>query len=285
MDLEELLNKRGIPFKKTNNRNEILITCTSGLHQDTNASLSFNLEKGIFNCWSCGFRGSIQKFLKSIGETAYIDFDSKQPYRIRKLKDKIQAKIEVNELSLPEDRRIYMEEFRGIDAAIFREFNAFTTNEMGLTDYLCIPVYQRGKLKFVEGRLLRDLPNQPKYYRRPAKVSVSDILFPLDKIKNTNHVILVEGIFDVINMWKIGYKNTLCIFGTTNFTKKKAEILDNIGITRVDIMMDSDASGQKAAEKIAELLDARNIYARIITLPKGVDPGELTREQAERLLK
>ena len=86
-------------------------------------------------------------------------------------------------------------------------------------------------------------------------------------------------------MWKIGYKNTLCIFGTTNFSKKKVDILDNMGVTRVDIMMDSDGPGQKAAEKIAELLDSRNIFSRIITLPKGIDPGELTKEQAERLLK
>lgn len=285
MDLQELLTKRGIPFKKTNNPHEILVSCTSGLHQDNNASLSFNLEKQIFNCWSCGFRGGTSKFLQSIGETTFVDFDSKQPYKIKKLKAKLQAKIEVDELKLPDDRRIYMDEFRGIEATTYREFNAFTTNELGLTDYLCIPVYQHGKLKFIEGRLLRDLPSQPKYYRRPAKVVVTDVLFPLDKIKNTNYVILVEGIFDAINMWKIGYKNTLCIFGTTNFNKKKAEILDNMGITRVDIMMDSDASGEKAAEKIADILDSRNIYARIITLPKGVDPGELTKELAERLLK
>lgn len=285
MDLVELLNKRGIPFKKTNNPYEILITCTSGLHTDNNASLSYNLEKHIFNCWSCGFRGGAVKFLQSIGENAIIDFDSKQPYRIKKLKEKLQAKLEVNSLKLPEDRRIYMDEFRGIEAATYREFAAFTTSEMDLTDYLCIPVYQHGKLKFIEGRLLRDLPNQPKYYRRPAKAVVSDVLFPLDKIKNTNYVILVEGIFDAINMWKIGYKNTLCIFGTTNFTKKKVDILDNMGVTRVDIMMDSDAAGQKAAEKISELLDSRNIFSRIITLPKGIDPGELTKEQAERLLR
>jgi len=285
MDLPELLTLRGIPFKKTNNPYEILITCTSGMHDDKNASLSFNLEKNIFNCWSCGFRGGITKFLQSIGEVQYLDLESKQPYRIKKLKDKLRAKVELDDIKLPDDRKIYLEEFRGIDAEIYRQFQAFTTNEMELTDYLCIPVFQHGKLKFIEGRLLRDLPNQPKYFRRPAKASVSDCLFPLDKIKNTNYVILVEGIFDAINMWKIGYTNTLCIFGTTNFGKKKLDILDNMGVTKVDIMMDSDAAGVKAAEKIAELLDSRNIFARIIKLPPGIDPGELSKQQAERVLK
>lgn len=285
MDLIELLNKRGIAHKKTNNPSEILIGCTSGTHSDRSPSLSFNLEKNIFNCWSCGFKGGINKFLESIGETQTIDFTSKQPYKIKKLKDKIQAKIETNDITLPEDRRMFTEPFRGISAETYKEFRAFTTNEYGLVDYLCIPVFQHGKLKFIEGRLLKDLPNQPKYYRRPQKAVVSDCLFPLDKIKNTSYVILVEGIFDMINMWQLGYKNTLCIFGTTNFNKKKLSMLDNLGVTRVDIMMDSDLPGQKAAEKIAELLDSRYIYSRIITLPTGIDPGNLTKEQAERLLK
>lgn len=285
MELVELLEKRGVPFKKTNNPYEILITCTSGAHDDKNASLSFNLEKNIFNCWSCGYSGGINKFLQSIGERELLDVDSKQPYKIKKLKEKLRNKVEQEDIKLPDDRRLFMEEFRGIEANIYREFQAFTTNEMGLAEYVCIPVYQHGKLKFIEGRLTRYLENQPKYNRRPAKAVVSDCLFPLDKIKNTNYVILVEGIFDAINMWKLGYTNTLCVFGTTNFSKKKLDILDNMGITRVDIMMDSDIPGQKAADKIADMLDSRNIYSRIIKLPPGIDPGELTKEQAERVLR
>ena len=45
MELIELLNTRGIEYKKTNNPSEILISCTSGLHNDSNPSLSYNLDK------------------------------------------------------------------------------------------------------------------------------------------------------------------------------------------------------------------------------------------------
>ena len=44
MELVELLNKRGIEYKKTNNPSEILISCTSGLHEDKSPSLSYNLD-------------------------------------------------------------------------------------------------------------------------------------------------------------------------------------------------------------------------------------------------
>ena len=67
--------------------------------------------------------------------------------------------------------------------------------------------------------------------------------------------------------------------------EKKLEILDRIGVTRVDILMDPDAPGQMAASKIAEMLDTRNILSRNIKLPVGVDPGELNQRQAETFLK
>ena len=62
-----------------------------------------------------------------------------------------------------------------------KEFQAFTTQHLGLKDYICIPVYQFGKLKFIEGRLAKDISGKPKYYRRPQAASVADCLFPLDK--------------------------------------------------------------------------------------------------------
>lgn len=286
MNLKELLDKRGVEYRKTNNPSEILISCTSGEHQDSSPSLSYNLDTDIFHCWSCGFKGGKLKFLQSIGEVTFVDVSSRQPHRIAKLKEKIRKYTEINEVNLPSDRRFFTETFRGIPKTTLKEFNAFTTNEIeSLINYVCIPVYQYGKLKFIEGRLYKDLPNQSKYYRYPSSAKVSDCLFPIDKLSNTNHVILVEGLYDMINMWQLGYKNTLCIFGTNSFTKTKLDMLDNRGVNSVDIMMDSDVSGTKAAKKIAEALDTRDIFARIITLPSGIDPGELTKEQAAAYLK
>ena len=105
-----------------------------------------------------------------------------------------------------------------------------------------------------------------------------------DLIKDKSQLILVEGLFDMLNMWQLGYHNTLCIFGCTNFSRKKLDILDRIGVTRVDILMDPDVAGQRAANKIAELLDSKNIVSRNIVLPDGVDPGDLTQRQAERYM-
>lgn len=284
MDILDVLNDRGIEYKNTNNPAEILLNCSSGFHVDKSPSLSYNIESNIFNCWSCGFRGGPNKYLASIGVSVILDLDSKQPYRIQKLKQKIRDKIEIKTLELPEVRKELTESFKDIELTTLKEFNAFTTNELNMHNYICIPVYQNGKLRFIEGRLEKELTKQNKYSRKPAGAITSDCLFPLDKIKNTNYVILVEGIFDMLNMWQMGYTNTLCIFGSTNFGKTKVNILDKMGITRVDIMMDSDQAGKMAADKIATLLDAADISPRIITLPEGMDPGVLSIALAKKLL-
>ena len=88
MDLVDLLNEKGINYKKSNNPSEILITCTSGEHVDKDPSLSYNLEKDMFHCWSCGFKGSKRKFLESIGISSEITFETKQAFKIQKLKNK-----------------------------------------------------------------------------------------------------------------------------------------------------------------------------------------------------
>ncbi len=123
------------------------------------------------------------------------------------------------------------------------------------------------------------------FYRRPANAKTNNILFPLDKIKNTNYLIFVEGIFDMLNMWQLGYKNTVCLFGASNFNKTKLELVDRIGVTKVDIMMDPDTAGAIAAEKISNQLDTRNIQSRIIKLPLGRDPGDLNKEEIKEILR
>ena len=285
MDLKEILDKRGIEYKNTNNPSEILISCTSGLHEDKSPSLSYSLEKNVFHCWSCGFGGGVSKFLESIGELTRIPVESKQPFKIQKLKNKIKAVIEFDEVKLPKTRQNFIGEFKNIRGACLKEFQAFTTEELQLHNYICVPIYQFGKLKFIECRYMGEVKSQPKYYRRPAKGRVGNILFPLDKVKNTNYIILVEGLFDMLNMWQLGYKNTLCIFGASNFGRAKLDLVDKIGVNRVDIMMDPDAPGQMAADKIQSLLDSKNIYSRIIKLPLGYDPGDISKDVAEAALK
>jgi len=65
-----------------------------------------------------------------------------------------------------------------------------------------------------------------------------------------NRIILVEGIFDALNLWDKGLKNAVCCFGTQSVDWVKLSILKMQGATAVDIMFDGDEAGQLAATKV-----------------------------------
>ena len=285
-DIYSILDKKQIEYANNpNHSEEILIKCVSGLHEDSNPSMRFNLDKNVFNCFSCGFGGSYKKLLKAIGEDSSVEIETKQTYKIKKLKNKLHSKFFGMDIILPSDKINFTLDFKGVSGSVMKEFESFTTGQLGLVDYLCFPVYQQGKLRFIEGRykILNVKTQSPRYMRKPSNASTSDLLFPIDKITDKSHLILVEGLFDMLNLWQHGYKNTVCIFGTNNFRKEKASMIDNLGCTRVTIFMDNDISGNKAAENITALLAARDIETIIVQPPEGRDAGDLSKSELMKL--
>ena len=161
----------------------------------------------------------------------------------------------------------------------------YKRQQYGLTNYICIPIYQFNKLRFIEGRYrFKNYQDNPKYMRRPGGATVNNILFPIDKLKAGVEVIIVEGLFDMMNLWQHGYHNTLCTFGTQNFGDKKIELLDKLGITSVKLMMDGDSAGLLAAKKISRLLEKFDFQTSIIKLPTHMDPGALTADEIKYYL-
>ena len=283
-ELLEILDNNKITYKKTNNPTEVLIKCTSGIHDDENPSLSYNLENNIFHCWSCGFSGGKNKFLSSIGIVTKLKLDTKQPYKILKVKQKLKKLIEKDTVAMPTITRPARGAYKNMSAKILNEFDAFFTEQYGLTDYLCVPIYQFNKLRFIEGRYRFKGPDKPKYMRRPGGATVMNILFPIDKLMPTVEVVIVEGLFDMMNLWQHGYHNVLCTFGTQNFGEKKIELLDKLGVTSVKLMMDGDSAGALAAQKISRLLEKFDFQTTTIKLPSHMDPGALSADEIKYYL-
>ena len=164
-------------------------------------------------------------------------------------------------------------------------FNAFITTDYSLENYICIPVYLFGRLKCIDARRKIDDITIPKYTRKPEGISMSDIIFPIDKITKSTEVILVEGMYDMLNMWQHGFRNVLSIFGANSFNNKKAEILEKIGITRVILMFDGDVPGRSAMNKVENILEKRDILTRKIYLKNGEDPGSLDKDSLDYYLQ
>ena len=107
-------------------------------------------------------------------------------------------------------------------------------------------------------------------------------LFPATVVPKNGCVILVEGIFDMLNLHDKGLDNTICCFGTKNINEEKLSVLAISGVSQIDIFFDGDAAGQTAAEKIREMCESIGLSSRNILL-KDTDPGALTEPQILKL--
>ena len=124
------------------------------------------------------------------------------------------------------------------------------------------------------GRLLG--PGEPKYLNSPETeiFSKGKLLYNLSNARGTirreERVILVEGYFDVVRLVDAGIEAVVAPMGTALATEQ-ADLLGRLA-PQAFLLYDSDLPGQKASFRAADILLARGMSVRMITLPDGDDP-------------
>ncbi|MFT6765671.1 MAG: DNA primase [Alteromonas naphthalenivorans] len=127
------------------------------------------------------------------------------------------------------------------------------------------------------GRVLKKTDERSKYYNSKENdyFLKGSLLFGLDlakkEIQKTGHVFMVEGYTDCIAMAQYGYRNTVATLGTS-CTIEHLKLLSHHAQT-VYLVYDSDAAGQKAMLRLAELCWQVNLDLQVIFLPEGHDPA------------
>ena len=124
----------------------------------------------------------------------------------------------------------------------------------------------------------------PKYINSPESplYHKSAVLFGMDmalpSIRTENSVIIVEGYFDHLALYRAGIKNVVATCGTaltathTGMIKRHAE--------KVYTLFDSDKAGKNATIRSMELFLEQRIPAYVITLPAGDDPDSFLASNA-----
>ena len=126
----------------------------------------------------------------------------------------------------------------------------------------------------------------PKYINSPESTLYhkSAVLFGLDMalpaIRTENSVIIVEGYFDHLALYRAGIRNVVATCGTALTTTHAGMIKRHAA--KVYTMFDSDAAGLKATFRSMELFLEQRMPAYVITLPRGDDPDSfLAKNPAE----
>ena len=271
MNVVNILEDKGIHYLPKGS--DYLVSCLNPEHADRNPSMRIDQITGIFNCFSCGFKGNL---FNHFGERAN-QLQMRREMFKRKI---IQKRSESVGLSFPQNRLPYVGNWRSIRPETYRKFEAFQHPDSDYVGRIVFPIRDiAGRIVAFQGRHTGDAT--PKYKFTPPGAKLP--FFPVvEFIKGS--VILVEGIFDMINLHDKGLTNAVCCFGTNNYNETKLSMLRVQGAEFVDIFFDGDDAGQQAAEKLASECEKVGLATRNISL-KNTDPGELTQTSVDKLRK
>lgn len=274
----ELIQKNDLQFSVSGR--DYLIKCLSPEHEDSNPSFRVDKVTGVAHCFSCGFKTNLFKY--------YGVFTNPVPMKILALKEKLnELKNFGLDLELPPGYTPWTKQFRGVSPATLKHFGAFYTNQLEkLQDRIIFPVKDiTGRTVVYVGRHTLSNGN-PRYINYPSGVQMP--IFPSHLSAGYTSAVLVEGIFDMLNLYDKGLENVVCCFGTNtlqNNTASKLLPLKAQGVTHIYIMFDGDEAGQKAAKIMKPLIEDCGFIVEIVSLPDGMDPGELSSEDVESTIE
>ena len=250
---------------------DFVVSCLNPEHDDNNPSMRIDQITGIFHCFSCGFKGNV-----------FVHFGEKASFlhlRRELVKKKIREKrAESVGLPFPRSALPYVGNWRNIKPETYRKFEAFQEHE-AFVGRIVFPIRDiSGRIVAFNARHMTG--GTPKYLISPPGARMP--LFPakIDPIRAS--VILVEGIYDMINLHDKGLTNAVCCFGTRNINEEKLSILRLQGIEEAIVFFDGDEAGQTAAAKVQEMCENVDLLTRNINVV-DIDPGALTENQVEKL--
>lgn len=229
-------------------------------HDDSSASLQFNIKKGLFICFACQEKGTAKKLIEFFGGR-YTDPDVAVADIYKKL-DLIESYSE-SYPGAPETPRVLPESTlkryafptdywasRGLSKATQEVF------DLGydpIENDAIIPVrnIDGGLIGVIRRRLEVESGPRYLYYRGfPRKTS----LFAswLVSASLTDYVVITEGSLDAVSVWQAGFP-AVAQYGSS-MSKEQAVILRRLGVSRVVLFYDNDKAGQQANEYAVDLL-------------------------------
>jgi DNA primase catalytic core len=157
------------------------------------------------------------------------------------------------------------------DAGHYRDF---------FKNRIIFPIYHKQKLIGFIGRTLGVSKKIPKYLNSKDAdwFKKSRMMYGWHingkAVKSQKHIVIVEGQFDVLQLYQRGVQNAVAVSGSY-FGAEQAKLFSHY-INRATIFSDGDAAGSAASLRIAEFLVERSIDVNIIHVD-GKDPDDCAR--------
>jgi DNA primase len=98
-------------------------------------------------------------------------------------------------------------------------------------------------------------------------------LYAWEQARCHPEVILVEGLLDYAVVWQAGFHNVTCSLGTHLSARQFQQLCDCRRTVYLTFDADTNGSGQRAAQALAQRLRQQGVTALRVSLPDGHDPN------------
>ncbi|AYQ99265.1 DNA primase [Brevibacterium phage Cantare] len=230
------------------NRGGAELMCRCLYHDDSNASMQFNVDTGLWVCFGCGAKGKIEKLERELGLRVVEDAIDVQ--ELIDFLNQLDKPKEPDDLpAIPEETLLSYDFPTEYWASRGFSQDTIDTFELGydpLNNIGTIPFRNtQGELQGIIKRYLD--PDVELRYRYPKGFKRSLHMFGswmVTEDPDIDTVVLVEGSLDAIKCWQAGIP-ALAVYGSS-VSKTQIRLLRRLGITKVILFFDDDSSGHKA---------------------------------------
>jgi replicative DNA helicase len=251
-----------------------------------------NNSSGLYSCkfGSCGEQGNFYQLQRHLGDNEPVS-PLKQQTEQKPTKSWALSEIAHLEKALHEsEAALAYLTGRGITAETAKAWHLGLKKDNNDVEWLLIPYIHNGEIVDVKYRSLP--PAEKRFQRKGGGMSILFGQHLLDKHKGDDERVLymVEGELDAITMWQQGFSPVLSTTtGSASFAVEWYDAIEKYNPNKVVICYDSDAAGQKGAEKHVKKFEQDNRTVLNIVLPDAKDANEYfqthSSEDFERLVK
>jgi DNA primase len=187
---------------------------------------------------------------------------------------------------------------RGLKEATIAHFGVGYASRGSMKGRIAIPIHNGdAELIGYTGRLADDdaIDQEHPKYRFPSKRERDGVLHEFRKselLYNQHRVmaegvveelIVVEGAFDVMWLWQLGYRHTVALLGSSCSDIQAQRLIDSVSKAGlIWIFTDGDDPGRRCASELLAKLATQRLVSWVQADP-GKDPCEHSTEDLERL--
>ncbi len=282
--LIRVLEDSGLEITPVAGGTELTISCPLCFSEDK--KLYINASSGLWICHRCDERGNLARLFldvcdKTLTEAMHLvkairgsTERPRRPLTVRRLKERpLEVAMAPGALDRPQIAEEYLAT-RGLNANWVAELGIKVCLSGWYKGRVIVPVITEGQLRTFVARSLSI--HEHKKVLMPEDSQASKALFGYDRaVKGReywNLLIIVEGVFDAIRMWQLGYGQTVATLGA-HITADQRRLMKRLKPDGVILLRDADDAGREAVIKEARELKAAMFNVSIAELPKGTDPG------------